>query len=625
MVDKIILMKQTKINILNPIAPKLNLLVFLSFLFSGILFGQTGVVNRGARIVVNTGAHMRITGGAAGSFTNYTNGSNHGNLLVNGQILLEGNWTNNATNPQLTVGGTGTVRFQSSQQQYIAGANPTHFQNLTLSNPQGIAQNAHTTVEGTLNLASGRYYTNNHNLTLGVFAAITGSFSANNMIVATGNGEVRKRYSTSESFLFPVGSHDGTVRFSPALLNFTSGTYNPTAYMGVSVRGQKHPANSSPGHFLNRYWIVNNSGITNFSSEVTFTYVDTDIVGTETNIVGLKYSGSGWDILGPVNAASNQISAVVNTFSDFTGGESALGPYITIASNGTISEGEENDKQILVTLHNDQFLATLNAANWTLLNAPAGVTRGSVTRTGNATATVTLSGNRTVDYDVDITNVGLRITHQELATLSSGFVEATSGVTFVSKVETATISHSGLTRDNLNGAQISLVLGNETFNTTSPSTSQFVLNNAPTGTTVQQINYINNTSVNVVLAYDNTPFTVDIPDFSITVQPAALSGVASVTSNNLPISSISTGISDPDGGTGIDIHFANGKIVIETGQPELLETIEMFGLNGVKIMHKKLDKVPVNSIDAVYETGIYIISVKLGDKNFTKRLMIFRE
>ena len=101
--------------------------------------------------------------------------------------------------------------------------------------------------------------------------------------------------------------------------------------------------------------------------------------------------------------------------------------------------------------------------------------------------------------------------------------------------------------------------------------------------------------------------------------------MASVTSNNLPISSISTGISDPDGGTGIDIHFANGKIVIETGQPELLETIEMFGLNVVKIMHKKLDKVPVNSIDAVYETGIYIISVKLGDKNFTKRLMIFRE
>jgi hypothetical protein len=623
MVDKIILMKQTKINILNPFAPKLNLLIFLSFLFSGILFGQTGVVNRGARIVVNTGAHMRITGGAAGSFTNYTNGSNHGNLLVNGQILLEGNWTNNATNPQLALDGTGTVRFQSSQQQFIAGANPTQFHHLTMSNPQGIAQNAHTMVEGTLNLASGRYYTQNHHLTLGVFATITGSFSANNMIVATGNGEVRKRYSTSESFLFPLGSHDGTARFSPALINFTSGTYSPTAYLGLSVKGQKHPANSSPNHFLNRYWIVNNSGITNFSSEVAFTYVDADIVGTESNIVGLKYSGTGWDILGPVNTASNQIASVVSAFSDFTGGESALGPYITIASSETINEGEENGKQILVTLHNDQFVASLNAANWTLLNAPAGITRGSVTRTGNTTATVTLSGNRTVDYDENITNVGIRIAHHELANLSSGNVEASTGVTFVAKIETVTISHSGLTRDNLNGAQISLVLGDETFNTTAPSTSQFVLNNAPAGTTVQQVNYINNTSVNVVLAYDNTPFTVDIPDFNITVQPAVLTGVASVTSNNLPISSVSTGISDPNGNAGIDIYFANGKIFIETSQPELLDVVEMFGLNGTKIMHKKLDKLPVNSIHANYETGIYIISVSFGKQTLTKRLMIF--
>ena len=588
------------------------------------LYGQTGIVNRGARIVLSSGAHMKITGGTAGSFTNFTNGSNHGILHVNGQILLEGNWTNNATNPQLTVGGTGTVRFQSIQQQSIGGTNPTQFHHLTLSNSQGLIQNTHTSVEGTLSLASGRYHTNNHNLTLGIFANITGSFSANNMIVATGNGEVRKRYSTSESFLFPVGSHDGTARFSPALINFTSGTYNPTAYIGVSVKGQKHPANSSPSHFLNRYWNVNNSGITNFSSEVTFTYVDADIVGTETSIVGLKYSGTGWDILGPVNAASNQISSVVNAFSDFTGGESALGPYITMASSGTITEGEENGKQILVTLHNDQFVATLNSANWTLLNAPAGVTRGSVTRTGNTTATLTLSGNRTVDYDEDISNVGVRIAHQELATLSSGNVEAVSGVTFVAKVETATISHSGLTRDNLNGAQISLDLGNETFNTTSPSTSQFVLNNAPAGTTVQQINYTNNTSVNVVLAFDNTPFTVDIPDFNITIQPAILTGVASVTSNNLPVSSVSTGISDPNGSLEIDIYFTNGKIFIETSLPELLETLEIFGLNGKKLMHKKLDKVPVNSIIADYETGIYIVSVSFGKQNFTKSLMIFR-
>jgi hypothetical protein len=572
--------------------------------------------------VVNSGAHLKISGGATGSFTNFTNGSNHGNLLVNGQILLEGNWTNNATNPQLVVGGTGTVRFQSIQQQTIGGSNPTQFHHLALNNAQGLSQGSHVILEGDLNLTSGRLNLNNYNLTLGVFSNITGSFSANNMIVATGNGEVRKRYSTSESFLFPVGSHDGTARFSPALINFTSGTYSPTAYMGVSVKAQKHPSNSSPSHFLNRYWIVNNSGITNFSSEVTFTYTDADIVGTEANIVGLKYSGAGWDILGPVNASTNQITGVVNAFSDFTGGEEALGPYITIASSGTIIEGEEDGKQILVTLHNDQSVATLNAANWTLLNAPAGVTRGSVTRTGNTTATVTLSGNRTADYDEDITNVGIRITHHELVTLSSDHVEATLGVTFVAKVETATISHSGLTRDNLNGAQISLVLGDETFNTTTPSSSQFILNNAPAGTTIQQINYTNNTTVMVVLAYDNTPFSVDITDFSITVEPTVLTGVGSVTSNTLPISAVSTGIEDPSSFAELNIYFANGKIVVEAQQPDLLESIELFSLNGAKIMHKELDKAPVNSVQVMIETGVYIVTVKYGQKEHSRRLLI---
>jgi hypothetical protein len=109
-------------------------------------------------------------------------------------------------------------------------------------------------------------------------------------------------------------------------------------------------------------------------------------------------------------------------------------PSITIASDGTITEGAENGEIITVTLVNDVFEASLTPANWTITNLPAGVT-AAIARVSDTKATITLSGNTSADYDVDITNLTVSISNLELVTLSTGAVSVSSGVTFTAVIE----------------------------------------------------------------------------------------------------------------------------------------------------------------------------------------------
>ena len=113
-------------------------------------------------------------------------------------------------------------------------------------------------------------------------------------------------------------------------------------------------------------------------------------------------------------------------------------PTISIADDGTITEGAENGEVITVTLTNDVFESTLTPANWTVTNLPTGVTVGAIARVSDTQATITLSGNSTVDYDVNITNLTVEISHSEFVTIALGTVSDNSGVTFTAVVEVVT-------------------------------------------------------------------------------------------------------------------------------------------------------------------------------------------
>ncbi|HXK77125.1 MAG TPA: metallophosphoesterase [Oscillospiraceae bacterium] len=78
-------------------------------------------------------------------------------------------------------------------------------------------------------------------------------------------------------------------------------------------------------------------------------------------------------------------------------------PLLSIAAvNNGIIEGSESGKTITVTLTNGTFASSLSTRKITLDGLPAGVRLRSTTRDSDTVATLTLSGNSTVDYDSDL-------------------------------------------------------------------------------------------------------------------------------------------------------------------------------------------------------------------------------
>ncbi|MBM4168931.1 MAG: T9SS type A sorting domain-containing protein [Ignavibacteria bacterium] len=145
------------------------------------------------------------------------------------------------------------------------------------------------------------------------------------MIVATGSGELRKTFTGTGSFTFPVGDNTGTAEYSPVTLNFTSGSFS-SAYAGVKLANSKHPNNTSSTDYINRYWTVSSSGISSFSCDASFVYVAADVEGTESNLYCGSWGGSSWTLLNAVNTGTKTLSGTVSSFSDFTGGETSALP-----------------------------------------------------------------------------------------------------------------------------------------------------------------------------------------------------------------------------------------------------------------------------------------------------------
>ncbi|CAN5779971.1 hypothetical protein BH10BAC3_BH10BAC3_01050 [soil metagenome] len=259
------------------------------------------------------------------------------NVSGNFAINAAGNWTNDG----IFTPATGTVTFNGTVNQIIAGNGSTTFNNLIInnSNPNGVAIAQDVTINSTLTLSSGTFNVDGKVLTLGTGAnAVAGTFSATRMIIASGGGEVRKAAinASQASYTFPVGDNTGTAEYSPVTLAFSGGSYN--GYSSVKLVNSKHPNNANTTNFLNRYWTIKTSDYMGFNADVSAAYVDADITGIEANILMGKWNGIiPWQRFpASINTITNTLVATgVNSFSDFTGLNSA-NPAVSITPGSAI-------------------------------------------------------------------------------------------------------------------------------------------------------------------------------------------------------------------------------------------------------------------------------------------------
>jgi hypothetical protein len=250
-----------------------------------------------------------------------------GSVSAGAQTLnLGGNWTNNGTSFNA---GTGNVILNGAGIQTLGGSTSTTFNNLNLNKTTGtVALGQSQNVNGTLNIGV-NLDLGSFNLTMGASAGTigtlgAGSFSATKMIVASGSGELRKVFgpATTTIYAFPIGDNTSGADYSPAAITFTTPSTS-TGYVAFKVVDAKHPNNGHVNSFLTRYWTVTQSGLTTFTAQVGFTYVDADINGTEANIRLGKWDGQGpWTRYGAGsmnNPLNSMLSDAVGSFSDFSG------------------------------------------------------------------------------------------------------------------------------------------------------------------------------------------------------------------------------------------------------------------------------------------------------------------
>ncbi len=267
--------------------------------------------------------------GAAGNSSTFNSG-----IVTSGYI--KGSSTSTIT--ILGSGSLGTIYFDPTTPGTTNVVN-----NLTLdrSSTGTFSLGNDLNVNGTLTLTNGTIVLGANNLTIGGSGSIAvTSPDATRMIVATSTGQLRKTFTTTGSFTYPIGDNTGTAEYSPATLNFTAGTFS-SAYAGVNVTNSKHTNNASTTDYINRYWSVATSGITSPTCTASFVYLDADIAGTEANLYGGNYVGSTWNCLGAVTTSTNTISASISQFGAVTAGDIAsVGCCINPTSGGTIATNQ---------------------------------------------------------------------------------------------------------------------------------------------------------------------------------------------------------------------------------------------------------------------------------------------
>lgn len=300
-------------------------LVFLSFLvifFLGIRTAYSDSVIEGGTTVIEMG-DLKVSDG--------------GVLTNNGTLILKGNF-NNENNTPTTIGGM--VEFSGSSAQVISGENT--FNNLTLNNTNGLTITGNTGLSGTLTWTNGLINIGSNNFSFIGSATYTGTPGTGRMFVADGSGKVRKQWTSTGAFTFPVGDNTGTVEYSPVVLDFTDGNNWSDFFVWVNLVDSKYPDDSISGSYLTRYWNLEATGTADDTlCDARFDYPVADVEGDEGEIFTIRINPlTTYDLADPTHFL---VASDLTKLGTFTGGKGALqvdfkvlfeGPY---AGGGTMN------------------------------------------------------------------------------------------------------------------------------------------------------------------------------------------------------------------------------------------------------------------------------------------------
>lgn len=219
-------------------------------------------------------------------------------------ISVAVNWTNNGTYTH----NNNTVTFDGSAAQTLAGTSSTTFYGLTMNNTSatGVTIGINTTITNTITLTDGLLYTATYTLTLGTNSsnATVPAGSSASYIVAFDNagsiGYIKQFVNSNTTYNFPLGS---STLFTPFTFTLNSNGGLTNANLILYTKATAIPGmNAAITQYIARHWVVTESGFTSPNYNASYVYDNTDIVGTETGLLPIKFSTTGWDWYKPTGS-----------------------------------------------------------------------------------------------------------------------------------------------------------------------------------------------------------------------------------------------------------------------------------------------------------------------------------
>ena len=255
--------------------------------------GQTLLYNDGALIKVQAGATLYVEGGIQNTSTGTID--NDGTIEVKGNFINAGTWEPSQPNTLKFTGNinsdvtSGSAQFQT----VVVQKDPTF--NVNLIDNMTVNTNLNFNATGASKLILGTKH-----LKLGGAATVTGHDS-DEYIVTGSTGKVKKYYSGTGSFEFPVGFN--TTTYNPATINLTAGPADT-----LSVRCGDHPtdgngysgANPITTQVVDAAWEVTESTAGGNTANVTLAWSQSDQLAgfsESLNAVSKNDGTNGWDAL----------------------------------------------------------------------------------------------------------------------------------------------------------------------------------------------------------------------------------------------------------------------------------------------------------------------------------------
>ena len=358
---------------------------------------------------------VTLTNNNSLSVNGLTDGTAAGTLVQSSNASLTITGTSTISSIDATANGN-TVTYGAANQQISASVSNTYY-NLTINQAATATINGNLTVNGLLTFSNGNIALGSSNLTIGSLGSIS---SSPNWIITT-SGLLNKTFSSLTSFTFPIGD---ASTYSPVDVNVTTGTFSSSFTIGTAVANAKHSSNASPIDYLNRYWSITPSGITNGKATVTGQYVVGDVSGTESSINAAELTGTFNKTTNPWTAfsslSSNTLTATNAKLTDgqtsyFTGIQNALvadaGTVQSVcASGGTATLGGAPTASGGAGVYSYSWSPTTNLNDATIANPT--FTASTTAGTTAYTVTVTDANGITATSQVNVTVVAYPVISQ---------------------------------------------------------------------------------------------------------------------------------------------------------------------------------------------------------------------